>query len=123
MDKGIKKNCSITVTKDNCASAVGSGGLDVFSTPSMIALMEKAAYLCVQPYLKEGESTVGTNMSVTHKRGSRIGEPIVATATITEYDGKKISFSVIAEDSKGNIIGEGIHQRYIINVERFLSNL
>lgn len=123
MEIGIKYRCSTIVTPENCASAIGSGGLDVFSTPSMIALMEKACYTLVQSYLKEGESTVGTHLSVDHLKGSKIGETITAEATLTAIDGRKIVFEVVAQDSLGNIIGKGIHHRFIISVDKFISKL
>lgn len=123
MEIGIKGICTVEVKPENCASAVGSGGLDVFSTPSMIALMEKAAFSLVQPYLPEGESTVGTQMNVEHLKASKIGDTITAEATLTELDGRKLIFDVIAKDSAGNIIGKGTHTRFTIIIEKFLSKL
>ncbi|MBO7321222.1 MAG: thioesterase family protein [Bacteroidales bacterium] len=123
MKTGTEYTCTIQVEPANCASAVGSGGLDVFSTPSMIALMEKAAYTLVQESLAEGESTVGTQMNVDHVKASKIGETITAKAILTEIDGRKLTFDVSATDSAGNTIGRGVHTRFIIQVEKFLSRL
>ena len=123
MKTGTEYTCTTQVEPANCASAVGSGGLDVFSTPSMIALMEKAAYTLVQESLAEGESTVGTQMNVDHIKASKIGETITAKAILTEIDGRKLTFDVSATDSAGNTIGRGVHTRFIIQVEKFLSRL
>ena len=123
MNIGSEYTCQTQVAPANCASAVGSGGLDVFSTPSMIALMEKAAYTLVQESLAEGESTVGTQMNVDHVKASKIGETITAKAILTEIDGRKLTFDVSATDSAGNTIGRGVHTRFIIQVEKFLSRL
>lgn len=123
MKTGTEYTCTTQVEPANCASAVGSGGLDVFSTPSMIALMEKAAYTLVQESLAEGESTVGTQMNVDHVKASKIGETITAKAILTEIDGRKLTFDVSATDSAGNTIGRGVHTRFIIQVEKFLSRL
>ena len=123
MKIGTEYTCTTQVEPANCASAVGSGGLDVFSTPSMIALMEKAAYTLAQESLAEGESTVGTQMNVDHVKASKIGETITAKAILTEIDGRKLTFDVSATDSAGNTIGRGVHTRFIIQVEKFLSRL
>ena len=123
MKIGTEYTCTTQVEPANCASAVGSGGLDVFSTPSMRALMEKAAYTLVQESLAEGESTVGTQMNVDHVKASKIGETITAKAILTEIDGRKLTFDVSATDSAGNTIGRGVHTRFIIQVEKFLSRL
>lgn len=123
MNTGLTHSVSIIVKPSDCASAVGSGGLDVYSTPSMIGLMETAAYQAVQKELSEGDSTVGVQMNVSHLKASKIGEKIEATAVLTEIDGRMLTFSVEAKDSKGNIIGKGTHQRCIISIDRFLSKL
>ncbi len=123
MNTGTEYTCTTQVEPANCASAVGSGGLDVFSTPSMIALMEKAAFTLVQESLAEGESTVGTQMNVDHVKASKIGDTITAKAVLTEIDGRKLTFDVSATDSAGNTIGHGTHTRFIIQIEKFLSRL
>ena len=123
MNIGSEYTCQTQVAPANCASAVGSGGLDVFSTPSMIALMEKAAFTLVQESLAEGESTVGTQMNVNHVKASKIGDTITAKAVLTAIDGRKLTFDVSATDSAGNTIGHGTHTRFIIQIEKFLSRL
>lgn len=123
MKTGSEFTCTTQVTSSNCASAVGSGGLDVFATPSMIALMEQAAYTLVQGSMAEGESTVGTQMNVDHVKASKIGDTITAKAVLTAIDGRKLTFEVSATDSAGNTIGHGTHTRFIIKIEKFLSRL
>ncbi len=120
---GITTTCSLIVEKSNCASSVGSGGVDVFSTPSLIGLMERAAFDSVQSELEEGFTTVGTKISVNHLRASKIGERIEAKSILTVVEERKLTFSLTATDSAGNIIGEGVHERFIINREKFLSKL
>ena len=113
-----------TVNANNIASSphMGSGDIDVFATPAMIALMENAAMLCVAQDLPDGFSTVGINISTTHQKASLLGEKITATATLTKIDGRKLSFTITAFDSKG-IIGEGLHERFIIDKEKFIAKL
>lgn len=122
IEKGLKYTSSVIVEKNNCASAVGSGGLDVFATPSMVALMENAAMNAVAPYLPEGSTTVGSEINVVHNRPTGIGTTVYATAELLSIEGRKLVFKVRAEDSAG-AIGEGGHVRYIVDVERFLSKL
>lgn len=122
MNIGLKASVTTTVTHSNCACAMGSGSLDVFATPSMVALMEQAACTAITGSLEEGESTVGTLISTAHLKASPLGETITATATLTAVEGRKLLFKVEASDTRG-IIGEGTHERFCINIEKFLSKL
>ena len=122
MKIGDKGTVTVKVTKENCASAIGSGALDVFATPSMIALMENAACEAIKASLQPGESSVGTKVNISHLKASALEDTITATATLNEIDGRRLVFEVVANDSKG-IIGEGTHERFVINVEKFLSKL
>ena len=119
MELGIKGTAETVVVYENTAAAVGSGALEVFSTPSMIALMEKASRELVQPYLEEGQSTVGTRLEVSHVAASPIGAHIHAEGTLVEIDRRMLTFEVKAY-ADGELIGEGRHQRCIIYAERFM---
>ena len=122
LEVGLKYTSSVVVEKSNCASAVGSGGLEVFATPSMVALMENAAMNAVAPYLPEGSTTVGSQINVVHSKPSGIGAVIAATAELVAVEGRRLQFKVVAEDGTG-VIGDGTHVRYIVDIERFLSKL
>lgn len=119
MELGIKGTAETVVVYENTAAAVGSGALEVFSTPSMIALMEKASRELVQPYLEEGQSTVGTRLEVSQVAASPIGAHIHAESTLVEIDRRMLTFEVKAY-ADGELIGEGRHQRCIIYAERFM---
>ncbi len=108
------------VTETNTAFTVGSGEAEVFSTPMMIALMENSAYLCLKPFLNDDETSVGIKIDTTHESASPIGLAVTARAKITEVNGKVITFEVIASDAFG-IIGKGMHQRAVVNTEKFVS--
>lgn len=110
------------VTADKCASTVGSGDLDVFATPAMVALMENAAMLCVASDLEEGSTTVGSAITTSHLRPSPIGATVEATATLTAVEGRKLSFKVVATDEKG-VIGEGEHTRFVVDRVKFMAKL
>ena len=110
------------VTEQTTARHVGSGGLDVFATPCMTALMESAAYRLLQRELPEGKSSVGTKLDVFHVSPSPVGMRVRATAEVTEVsaDGRTVGFRVAAYDDAG-LIGEGSHRRAVIDTERFLA--
>ena len=117
---GRKGRAETTVTPDNTAQAVGSGLVPVFATPYMIALMENAAVNAVQEALAPDEGTVGTRLDVTHDAATPIGLTVWAEAELTAVEGKKLTLAVRAFDEAGPI-GGGVHQRFIIAVERFLA--
>lgn len=116
---GIKGIISCEVTKRLTALEMKSGTLPVFATPAMAALMEETAYKSVEPYLNEGEATVGSGLNISHSSPSYLGAKITCESILTAVEGKKLVFHVAARDEAG-IIGEGEHVRYIINPERFL---
>lgn len=120
MELGMKGVVSALVTKETTAAAVGSGGLLVFGTPFMIAMMEKAACECIKSHLEEGQSSVGTMLNVAHTSATPVGMEVRAEATLTAVDGRKLSFEVVAYDEKGEI-GKGTHERFIIHEEKFLA--
>ena len=108
------------VSDTNTASAFGSGGLAVFATPAMIALMESAALSAVDPLLPPGWSTVGTELKVKHISATPRGMKVSARAELSGIDGRALSFKVEAFDEAGKI-GEGVHGRFIIENERFMA--
>ena len=119
LEAGLTAECTAVVDATNTASSVGSGLLSVFSTPSMISIMEKAAARAVAPALQEGFSTVGTEISVKHLASTPPGMTARARAELLSVDGKKLEFAIEAHDGAGKI-GEGTHTRYIVENEKFL---
>lgn len=117
---GLKGRTGTTVTPENTARAMGSGTVPVFATPWMAALMESAAIQAVQLQLEADESTVGTRLDVTHDAATPIGMKVWAEAELTEVEGRKLTFAVTAFDETGRI-GGGIHQRFVIQVDKFLA--
>lgn len=122
LKEGLEYTSEVVVALGNCASAVGSGGLDVFATPSMVALMENAAMNCVAPYLPEGATTVGSEINTTHLRPSAVGANITAVAHLVSVEGRKLQFDVAAYDGEV-CIGKGTHVRFIVDIERFMAKL
>ena len=117
---GMKGRAETVVTPENTAAAVGSGLVPVFATPAMIALMENAAVNAVQTGLEPGQGTVGTRLEVTHDAATPVGMKVWAEAELTAVEGRKLTYTVAAFDEAGPI-GKGIHQRFIIQADRFLA--
>lgn len=122
METGLTFTSAVVVSKENIAATMGSGDLEVFATPAMVALMENAAMRAVAGELPEGSTTVGALMNTTHVKPSALGDTVEATAVLKEVEGRKLTFEVKAKDSKG-VIGEGTHVRYIVDKEKFLAKL
>jgi predicted thioesterase len=117
---GYHAEFSETVDETNTAVAWGSGGLEVYATPAMIALMEHAAAAAVQNLLPAGCSTVGTEINVKHLAASVRGRNVSAEADLVLVDGRRLEFHVAAYDEGGKI-GEGSHSRFIVENEKFLA--
>lgn len=115
---GIKGREEVMVTEENTAKAMGSGTLDVFATPAMTALMEMTAWKSVAPFLEDGDGTVGTLLQITHDAPTPLGMKVFCESELLEVDGRRLVFHVAAFDEKGKI-GEGRHERFVINNERF----
>ena len=116
---GIIGESRTRVTDENTAIAHGSGSVAVFATPAMIALMENAALNSVQPVLPEGATTVGIDLKVKHMAATPVGMEVVAKSELIEVDGKRLIFKVEAYD-EADKIGEGTHERFIIDREKFM---
>ena len=119
---GIKGEYSLLVEHKHTAAHFGSGFLEVFATPMMLAAMEQTCLETVQPYLEDGQTTVGTKVEITHDAPTPVGHTVTAKCEIIDIDRRKITFKVEAYD--GDIlIGSGIHERFIIDKEKFLSKI
>jgi len=122
LQTGMKGEAATLVVHENTAAAVGAGGVEVFGTPMMVALMENAAWGAVSDDLEQGYVTVGTLVNVKHLGATPLGQHIRAKAELIEIDGRRLVFKVEAFDEQKQI-GEGIHERYIVNLERFMQRL
>ncbi len=109
---GLKGERQTLVCEHNVA-----GHVDKFSTPSMISLMERAAIAAVDPYLEEGQTSVGFEVNVRHLAPSDIGATVIAHAELVEVNRNRLNFNVEAYDGDRKI-GEGTHRRAIIDRNR-----
>lgn len=122
LKEGISYTMEIIVDDKKTANFYGSGNLDVYATPAMIALMENTAKTCVQQGLPEGFTTVGIEVNVKHIKATPIGMKVRAETLLEKIDRNKLYFKIDAYDEKGKI-GEGTHVRYIVNGEEFLKKI
>ena len=122
LEIGLKHKTEKIVKLEDTALKYGSGMIEVFATPAMIALMEKTASKSVLPFLDEGLNTVGTNVSINHIKATPIGQKVICESELIEIDDRKLSFKLTAFDEAGEI-GNGTHTRFIINVDKFMNKL
>ena len=116
---GTKGHLEITVTQDKTAKTMGSGELEVFATPAMISLIEETAWRSVSDLLEPGEGTVGTRIEISHISATPVGIRITCETEVAVADRRRIVFDVRVFDEFGKI-GEGTHERYIVQNDRFL---
>ena len=119
---GIKGRREQTVTPEMSAARIGSGLVEVFATPMMVALIEQTCLESVLPHLYEGQGTVGTLVNVSHVSATPIGMRVWCESELTEVDRRRLVFTVKAYDECG-LIGEGTHERFIIDNAKFMEKI
>ena len=122
LKEGMNFTQSKVVKESETAAKVASGALEVFSTPMLIAFMESTAFTLAQKELGEGDTTVGISVNIKHLKANLIGDELTCTATLDKIEGRKLTFIVEAKDTH-KVIGKGIHERFIINNEKFMNKL
>lgn len=122
LESGIRHHKEIMTNESHSARSYGSGLVDVFSTPAMIALMENTAVESIQHLLPEGKTTVGIEINVKHLKATRIGEKVTGESFLKEINNNRMVFEVHAWDETG-MIGIGTHTRFIVDTARFMEKL
>lgn len=115
---GLIGESQTVVTEDNTAKHLGSGNVKVFATPEMVRLMEQAGVAAVDHLLPEGQRTVGVAVDVKHLAATPLGMTVTAHVELVAVEGRRLTFRVEAFDEVEKV-GEGTHQRYVIDVARF----
>ena len=115
---GLVGETEIIVGTRDTAPHVGSGKIRVLATPVMVSMMEEAALNAVEGLLPAGHQTVGTRLDITHVAATPVGLRVTAKAELTRIEGRRLTFRIWADDERDRI-GEGTHERIIVNVARF----
>lgn len=119
MELGIKSEIEFLTTEKISAKTLGSGDIDVLATPAIIVFCEKAAKECVRGWLEDGETTVGTSISLNHISPTPIGMKVRCIATLIDQDRRNLKFKVEAYDEV-SLIATGEHSRFIVNTDKFM---
>ena len=122
MLKGLTNSETLLVRHEDTAAVYGSGALEVFATPAMIALMEKTCLESVSDKIGEGNTTVGISVNIKHLKASPVGALICCDATLVEVDRRRLVFEVKCFEGE-TLIGEGIHERFVVDSEKFMRKL
>lgn len=122
LEIGKKMTKEKVIAEWETAAKIGSGGLQVFSTPMLVAFMENVAFLMIEKEMSEGETTVGIAMNVKHLKANLVGDNLKCIAVLTKVEGKKLDFDIEVFHND-ILVGKGEHTRYIVNSEKFLSKL
>ena len=117
---GLSTELVEEITEAQRARHLGDGVRSVLSTPAMIAMMEHTSMQLIRPFLEEGEASVGTKVNISHIAATPIGMKVRVKSTVQEMKGRRITFAVEAFNEKEKI-GEGTHERAIINLQKFVS--
>jgi fluoroacetyl-CoA thioesterase len=119
---GMSGEVSYVVNEQDTAAKIGSGLVAAYSTPSMIALMERASVAAIRQQLSEGQTSVGVEVDIKHLAATPVGMQVRARASLIEIDGGRLKFRVEAWDDKEKI-GEGLHIRAVLDKLRFEQRL
>ena len=120
--KGLFHSETLVVEHKDTAAVYGSGALEVFATPAMIALMEKTCLESVSCKIGEGNTTVGIAVNIKHLKASPVGAVIRCDAKLVEVDRKRLVFEVKCYDGE-TLIGEGLHERFVVDSEKFMAKI
>jgi predicted thioesterase len=119
INEGTSAAVSFTADEGATAVALGSGDVPVLGTPKIVALVEAAAVAALAGALPDGATSVGTNIAVDHLAPTRIGGTVVAEATITAVDDRRVSFAVRVTEGDA-VVARGTHVRFVVDRKRFL---
>ena len=119
---GLAAERAETVAESLLATRLGSGSVAVYATPAMVALMESAAVAAIEPLLPEDQASVGIALEIKHLAATPPGQQVRARSEVTKVEGRRVTFRVQAWDEQ-ELIGEGTHTRYVIDVARFMQRV
>ena len=120
--KGLCHSETLVVEYKDTAAVYGSGSLEVFATPAMVALMEKTCLEGVNSKIGEDNTTVGISVNIKHLKASPVGATIRCESRLIEVDRRRLVFEVRCFEGEA-LVGEGIHERFVVDSEKFMNKL
>ena len=114
---------TFTVGEEDTAAALGYGSLPVLGTPRLLAWVEAATCAALEADLPPGRASVGSRILLEHRAPSAVGDQVVVSATVQHRDGRLVRLDVVAEDSRGAVVGSAEVTRVVVDVDRFLARL
>ncbi len=118
-DPGTVSEWTITTTPEMGITHLGPDVPSMYSTPSMVSLIEGACVQLITRFVDEGEQSVGFHVDVKHLAPTQIGKKVTAKVTLREINGRRLLFDVEVHSEDGIKIGEGLHERALIDIKRF----
>ena len=118
VETGLVGDVAHVVSRQDTAVALGSGDVEVLGTPRVVALLEQATVAAVRGALGDGETTVGVRVDIEHLRPSNVGAVVQARATLTQVDGRRLTFDVNAIED-GAEVARGTVTRVVVNRAKF----
>ena len=122
LEPGVQGQEKLIVEQKDTAARYGSGLVEVYATPAMVALMEKTCLQSVLPFLPEGHGTVGVKINISHSKATPVGMQVTCESELVEVDRRRLVFEVVARDEVAEI-GRGTHERFVIDTKKFMAKL
>ena len=119
LQPGVSDEQTITTTKEMGIVHLGPDAPSMYSTPAMVSLIEATCVRLMTRYVDQGEQSVGFHVDVRHLAPTPIGKQVTAKVTLQKIDGRRYMFDVEVTNEDGVKIGEGIHERALIDISRF----
>lgn len=116
---GTNEEMTITTTPEMGITHLGPNVPSMYSTPSMVQLIEGTCVRLMSRYVDEGEQSVGYRVDVKHLAPTTVGKQVTARVALREVNGRRYVFDVEVHNDDGVKIGEGMHERAVINIDRF----
>jgi fluoroacetyl-CoA thioesterase len=116
---GVRGELELVVADGDCTRR---GSYQIFSTPSMVMFLEKAAIEALKPYLSDEQISVGTRVDVQHLAPTLKGMRVTAVATVRDVDGSRVTFDVELRDDVEKV-GQATHDRFVLDLDRYVRRL
>lgn len=119
LEPGISDEMTVTTTPEMGITHLGPGVPSMYSTPAMVQLIEGACVRLISQYVDPGEQSVGYRVEVRHLAPTQIGKQVTARVVLREKRERRLIFGAEVVNEDGVRIGEGVHERALVDINRF----